>query len=301
MPCYSPLHGYRSALVTANGKRKISFSRSSGFSDLAMTVPCGQCIGCRIDRSRHWALRCVHESKAHVHNSFITLTYDDDHIPLRGSLDKSHLQKFFKRLRKKYGSFRYFASGEYGDYSDRPHYHVIIFGLDFLDDRYKHSTTGRGDVLYVSPSVTKIWGKGHVVISQFTYQTAAYTARYVVKKVTGKMSSEHYSRVCPFTGEIYQLVPEFALMSLRPGIGASWYNRFRDDVFPSDFLVHEGKKHPVPRYYTNKLKNEDVTTFKAINLKRKMALKNDVNSTPDRLYVREEVKKSKLNTLSRSL
>jgi len=302
MPCYSPLHGYKSKLTTANGRRAITFNRSAGFTDVALTVPCGVCIGCRIDRSREWAIRCVHEAKTHARSCFITLTYDDDHLPVNKSLDKTHLQKFFKRLRKKCGPFRYFASGEYGDKTERPHYHAIIFGLDFSEDRKRHSYNKQKQPIYKSQTLTETWGLGHCTIGAFSYQTAAYTARYVMKKRVGKHADDHYTRVDLSSGDIYNINPEFACMSLKPGIGSDWYDKFKKDAFPSDFLIVDGKKHPVPRYYADKLKKEDETLHKKIKIKRKLAQKLAAyHSTSWRLRTREECKKAQISRLTRSL
>ncbi|AXH74818.1 MAG: replication initiator protein [Microviridae sp.] len=302
MPCYSPLHGYSSRIRTANGKRKIVFNRSAGLSDMPLTVPCGVCIGCRIDKSRQWALRCVHESKMHLKNCFVTLTYDDDHLPVNSSLDKSELQLFFKTIRNRFGQFRYYAAGEYGENLGRPHYHLILFGLDFADDRKPYKKNPQGDQLYKSRSLTLAWGKGDVIISAFTYATAAYTARYVMKKVTGKLAPSHYSKVNPYTGEIVPVAPEFAVMSLRPGIGSDWYEKYKSDTFPSDFLVHQGKKHPVPRFYTEKLKKTDIELHGEIKSKRKQSqTENAANSTSDRLFIRETVKLSQIKSLKRNL
>lgn len=304
MPCFSPLYGYKSKHVSANGKRTITFSSKSGFSDLQMTVPCGQCIGCRIDRSRQWALRCVHESKLHTANSFVTLTYDENNVPPGHSLVKRDLQLFFKNLRYSHGQFRYFAAGEYGDQTKRPHYHVLLFGIDFRDDRKKHSQNKRGDALYTSESLTKTWGLGQSYIGEFNYASAAYTARYIMKKQLGKNSSESeaYTRYDSVTGELYQVEPEFCLMSRRPGLGSGWYDKYKKDAFPSDYLVHEGKKHPVPRFYYDKLKKSDPGQFDEISNKRKLArLLDKPNSTPDRLYTREVCKKAKLSLLKRTI
>lgn len=309
MPCYRPLHGYKSKTPTKNGKHTITFNPTRGFVDLPMTVPCGSCIGCRIDRSREWAIRCVHEAQLHPTSCFITLTYDDEHLPPGKTLVKEDLQKFLKRLRKNVGQFRYFACGEYGDTTHRPHYHAVIFGLDFTSpdpqlNRKKHSTNSRGDIIYTSPVLTKEWGLGHCSIGSFNYATAAYTARYVMKKQTGKNAhlSEIYQRLDEVTGELYQVNPAFACMSLKPGLGSAWYDKFKKDAFPSDFLVHQGKTHPVPRYYTNKLKESDLKTHKAIKNKRlEYREKHQSDNTRERLDVREECKASQLKTLSRSL
>lgn len=304
MPCYSPLQGYKSKYATPNGKHKITFNRAHGFVDIPMSVPCGQCIGCRIDRSREWAIRCVHEAQMHEHNCFITLTYDNEHLPPGNTLDKEELQRFLKRLRHHCGQFRYFACGEYGDETNRPHYHAVLFGLNFHEDRKVHSRNKQGDNCYISETLTEVWGNGHAYIGQFNYATAAYTARYVMKKQNGKNASEHemYQRLDIESGLLFQVQPTFAVMSLKPGLGSTWYDKYKKDAFPSDLLVYKGKTHPVPKYYVNKLEKEDKPTFKKIKNKRlKYRDENTANSTPDRLRVREDCKKAKIKTLTREL
>ncbi|AXH73280.1 MAG: replication initiator protein [Microviridae sp.] len=309
MPCYSPLYGYKSALVTKNGKRKVVFSRNKGFADLQMTVPCGQCIGCRIDRSRMWAIRCTHEAKLHEANSFITLTYDDEHLPHDNGLSKDHFQKFMKRLRFAIqpAFVRFFACGEYGDLNQRPHYHAVLFGYDFTYDRKVHSKKKKGEqeiIHYTSELLSKAWGMGRCTLTSFNYSAAAYTARYVMKKQNGKNALQHenYSRLNLSTGEIYQVQPEFALMSMRPGLGHGWYEKYKKDAFPSDFLIHEGKKHSVPRYYLDKLKKQNPEmAIKVTDKRKKMRLTTAADNTSDRLAVREECKKAQLSQLTRSL
>lgn len=248
----------------------------------------------------------------HSANSFITLTYDNEHLPADLSLNKRHVQLFMKKLRKNLSDrlgiqVRFYLTGEYGDQNYRPHYHLILFGYDFADDRKVHSKKTRGqktDILYKSDTLTKLWGMGHCSIGGFSYTTAAYTARYVMKKQNGQnaMQHENYSRLDPVTGELYQVLPEFSLMSRNPGIGSGWYEKYKADAFPSDFLIHEGKKHPVPRYYMDKLKKEDPDLAKQISHKRKSARESTAaNNTSDRLAVREECKKAQLSTLKRSI
>ncbi|AXH77265.1 MAG: replication initiator protein [Microviridae sp.] len=270
MACTSPLTAYKSRTVNPSGKRSLVFNSRSGFSDLPVIIPCGMCLGCRIQRARTWALRCVHESKGHTFNSFVTLTYDDQNLPGNEAIEKLTLQRFFKRLRKAGFVFRYFAAGEYGSASNRPHYHVIFFGIDFHEDRrlYKKSETGN---LYTSEQLTKIWGFGHAVIANFNYTTAQYVAKYIIGKKLGKDASDHpaYQRLDVSTGEIFQVSPEFVLMSRRPGIGSEWYDKYSTDAFPSDFLIHDGKKFSVPKYYVNKLEKTDEIMHKHIKKQRR--------------------------------
>lgn len=238
----------------------------------------------------------------HDASCFITLTYDDKHVPADYGLHKIHLQNFFKRVRNAGYIFRYFACGEYGDQSKRPHYHAILFGINFADDRKKHSVTNQQHILYTSQTLTDLWGKGHALLSEFSYQTAAYTARYVMKKQNGSNARQHenYKRLTN-DGELIQVQPEFALMSRNPGLGSSWFAKYKKDAFPSDYLVHQGKKHPVPRFYLDKLNVQDEKACIEIKQKRKLARKNDKDSTPQRLYDREICKLSKIKQLQRSL
>lgn len=287
MTCHSPLEGFRSA----SGKG-IAFNPKDGYRDLPMQVPCGQCLGCRIDKSRQWALRCVHESTLHELSSFVTLTYDNEHLPASGSLVKKHLQDFIKRLRRFHeyhtgNRFRFYACGEYGDIDGRPHYHAILFGIDFADKK-KH--TVRGDnIIWRSDKLNEIWGHGHCWLGNVSFQSAAYCARYVIKKIHGPEASAFYGG----------RVPEFSTMSTKPGIGAGWFAKYKSDAFPSDFLVHQGKKIPVPKFYTDKLTEKELKPIKAN--RRKKALDNAKNNTPERLAVRAEVLQSKISTLKRSI
>lgn len=210
--------------------------------------PCGQCLGCRLDYSLQWAIRCHHESTLYKQNSFLTLTYNDDHLPKDGSLKKSHVQKFIKKLRKEvYPTLiRYFGSGEYGEQFTRPHYHLIIFGYDFNDKTYFKSATPSNyfskkinTPLYISEKLSKIWDKGFHIIGEVNFQSAAYVARYVTKKVNGKDKDIWYD------GK----TPEFALMSRMPGIGKPWFDKYSNDCYPKDFVTINGRKFPTPRYY----------------------------------------------------
>jgi hypothetical protein len=112
-------------------------SRNKKGVDGTLELPCGQCIGCRLERSRQWAMRCLHESSLYDRNAFVTLTYDDEHLPPGGSLNYPDFQRFMKRLRKNSKSpIRFYMGGEYGESTLRPHFHVCLFGYDFPDKVY---------------------------------------------------------------------------------------------------------------------------------------------------------------------
>ena len=237
MPCYYPLKGYLSKSLTVNGKRGITFTASKGFTDKPMTIPCGQCIGCRLKYSAMWAARMVHESQLYDDNCFITLTYDDDHLPSDLSLRKRDFQLFMKRLRKRFSSdrIRFFHCGEYGENFGRPHYHACLFNFDFPD---RELFSIRNDVrLYTSDILTDIWGKGMCSVGDVTFDSAAYVARYVTKKVTGDLADDHYQSVDLDTGEITWRQPEYTTMSRRPGIGRDWYDKYGAATHHDDFIV----------------------------------------------------------------
>ena len=225
MPCYSPLKGF-----VNKESGGIVFKRSK-IAGAEMEVACGQCLGCRLDRSREWAARIVHEAQLYDDNCFITLTYDDEHLPKDGSLDKSHFQKFMKRLRKRFSDrkIRYYHCGEYGDQLDRPHYHACLFNFDFMDKELLKERDG--NFLFVSQTLHELWPYGFSTVGELTFQSAAYCARYVLKKVNGVLSQDHYLR-CDENGVAYWLQPEYTTMSRRPGIGRDWYEKYKEDVHP---------------------------------------------------------------------
>lgn len=299
MPCYKPLDAWRTTETTSNGKKAIAFKKSP-ITTTPLTLPCGQCIGCKLDRSLVWAIRCVHEAQLHTQNSFITLTYAPEHLPSDGSLTKSHFQKFVKRLRKSrsHQTIRYFMCAEYGENFSRPHYHACLFGTDFPDKSPIREC--EGIILYNSKTLDELWGYGMTSIGDVTFETAAYTARYITKKITGKNADDHYTTTCEYTGNIINLQPEYTNMSLRPGIGKDWYNKYKTDLYPSDFAIYKNKRIKIPRYYDNIMELEG-GDLESIKLKRKQeARKHLKENTPERLAVRENVKLLKYKQLTRS-
>ena len=321
MPCYEPLTAYRHAdpsKVTKKGKRKLTFNRSKGFVDAPIKLPCGQCIGCKLERSRQWAIRCAHEAQLYQNNCFITLTYRDDDLPEGGTLVPRDWTLFLKKLRKQFQGLepvlrvvkgvekttfpiRFFACGEYGEKKLRPHYHACLFNFDFPDKRL-HKVE-RDQSLYTSESLDKIWGNGFAVIGSVTFESAAYVARYITKKITGEQANGEYERFNIETGEIHTVEPEFVRMSRRPGLAADWYKRYRGDVYPSDSIVLRGRgKMRPPKYYDTLLEREDEAAFGAIKRGRvRQAMKHADNNTPDRLKVRREIQEIKYGRLVRGL
>ncbi len=297
MTCFSPLKGFEN--IEEGG---IVFKRSS-LAGKPMEVACGQCLNCRINKSKEWAARIVHESQMHQENTFVTLTYDEKNLPSDGSLNKEHFQKFMKRLRKRHEetTIRYFHCGEYGEGLQRPHYHACIFGIDF-NDRVAFSASN--DVTtYVSEELTEIWGKGFTTCGDLNYQTAAYTARYIMKKVNGARAHDHYTKLNLATGELYQIQPEYITMSLKPGIGKPFYEKFKTDFFPADECPVPGKGvyKSVPRYYEQIYANEDPDTYAEVKKRRELYRKEHENEyTHQRLMDKYKVKKAQLSQLKRS-
>ena len=253
-----------------------------------------------------WAVRCYHESQLHDRNMFITLTYDDDHVPWSSvtgeqTLVKRDLQLFWKRLRKYFAKqgvkIRYFGAGEYGDQTSRPHYHAIVFGCD-MDDKqyYKHSDLGFP--YFISDTLDKIWSKGQCTVADVSVDTCAYVARYVVKKQNGILGKEKYEGI----------EKEFSVMSRRPGIGADWFKRFKSDVYPSDDVVildgQRARHFPTPRYYDNLLGFSDPKLLDFIKQRRIDSIcqenKEDVWNV-DRMKSKEAVKKAQLSFCKRSV
>lgn len=199
-------------------------------------VPCGQCVACRLNHARMWSIRCMHESKSYVNNIFLTLTYNNDNLPNGGTLVKSDLQKFFKRLRK-HKKFRYYACGEYGDESKRPHYHAIMFGLSSDDLKL----------------IQDCWQYGFVYIGDVTVDSCNYVASYVVKKQRGKKAVEYYENL--------GIEPEFAVMSRNPGIGKKFAEKNLDNMLNRGYVTAKGVKYSVPQYYKNMKPRDIITDF----------------------------------------
>lgn len=207
-----------------------------------------------------------------------------------------------KRLRKHYGTkIRYFHCGEYGDDERRPHYHAIIFNHDFSDKLYKQQSN-TGHRLYTSDTLNMIWGLGFCLIGDVTFDSAAYVARYITKKVTGDDSNDHYLAYHHSTGDALQLSPEYTTMSRRPGIGKNWLDKYTSDIYNADFVVINGRKMRAPKFYDTQFElSNPAEMLKLKGKRKKTGLKHADNNTLRRLQTRERVKKSQIEFLERSL
>lgn len=300
-------------------------------------LPCGQCIGCRLEYSAQWAMRCILEAKQWKHNHFVTLTYDENHVPSmldtnsegnlihKKLLDKEYkvfpdtgelvelqtlhkpdLQKFMKDLRAhyrydyKHTGIRFYRCGEYGEETQRPHYHLILFNLPVFDLR-PYFINKQHEQIYISDYLQKIWGKGIVTVGEVTYQSRAYVARYIMKKQTGKNKS-------------YIREPEFTEMSTRPGIGKDYFDKHAAEIYKNDEIVFRARldaavrKKP-PRYF-DKLYDQ-IEPDKLSDIKKERRTRAQENrdrkqlhttlSPMQQLKVAERNMIAKSNTLKRSL
>lgn len=262
-------------------------------------VPCGHCLNCRLERARQWAVRCVHEASLHDENSFITLTYNKEHLPKDMSVRKSEMQDFMRKLRYKYAEkkIRFYGCGEYGEKLGRPHYHICLFGIDFDDKvllykQFGHKRrfkVGFDFSLYTSKKLEDVWSKGFVTIGELNSYTAGYTARYCMKRITGLKAAGHYN------GRL----PEFALMSRKPGIAYEWFKNFKGDVYPKDFFTIRGKRQKPPRFYDYLLEKAEPELLKKIKEKREDNIKESVHGL--RLRQMEKYKELVIKNLKRNL
>ncbi|UPW41049.1 replication initiator protein [Sigmofec virus UA08Rod_5667] len=333
MSCFHPITAFdvTPKYFTVNERRKIVFQVSSPLHEQlaregrVLQLPCGQCIGCRLEYSRQWANRCLLEKSYHDSSFFVTLTYDDAHVPKTFSVDEEtgevlspamtlrsrHLQLFLKLVRRHFpdDNIRFFGCGEYGTYSLRPHYHLILFGLH-LNDLVTYSKSPLGFQYFNSESLSRCWidgqtgeSRGYVVVGDVSWDSCAYVARYLLKKQKGA------------TAEIYKklnIEPEFSRMSRKPGIGRQFYDdhpeiwRFNQINLKGD---SGGRSFPHPLYLRRLFEIDD--PFGAFELSEKRKLnaisKNILKSTLtdndyyDILKIEEESKQRRLKSLFREV
>lgn len=304
MACYHLITAYYSKNTNASGKRSLVFNPSQALHpDTPVQIPCGQCVGCRLERSRQWAMRCLHEASLYDDNCFITLTFSPEALSKREnpmSLDVRDWQLFMKKLRKKYGKkIRFFHCGEYGEQNRRPHYHACIFNFDFPDKKLWKISNGCR--LYTSEILNTLWPYGFSTIGDVTFESAAYCARYIMKKVNGQKAEEHYEWVDEETGEIRPLKPEYTTMSRRPGIAKDWFDKYKSDIYPSDYITVNGKKCRPPKFYDVQLEKNYPFEFDEIKDKRLRKInQNDPENSDERLEVKEKISKIRANRLKRN-
>lgn len=296
MPCYGPLTGYRPK-ATANDKRLV-FRKSDSETGVGIKIPCGRCSGCKLEHSRQWAVRCMHEKRLHDKSCFVTLTYDDAHLPPGGTLVLEHYQNFMKRLRDRFGpGIRFFGCGEYGEKSLRPHYHLLLLNTDFADKR--PIKTGPEYNLYASATLSQLWTMGNHALGDVNFHSAAYVARYCMKKITGDKAKAHYN------GRL----PEFITMSRRPGLGTGYFEKYTDELINHDNCIVNGHAAALPRFYDGKLEpllKTHTALYTGIELlkikrRRKLTWASRADNSVSRLRIREVVALAKLQQKARSI
>lgn len=307
------------------GKRAILFSeKESLYAPNAIKLPCGQCIGCRLEKSRQWALRCMHEASRYQANAFVTLTFNDENLPDDLSVKPRDWQLYMKRLRKRVGSgIRYYMAGEYGELCrncarqrcacicetyveglGRPHYHGILFNYDYGDKVLWK--TKNGNPLYVSKTLEKDWQNGFAVLGNVTFESAAYVARYVMKKVTGVPAASHYERLNAETGELLTVKKEFNNMSRGSkilqtgGIGKGWIEKYHPETYPVDNVVMRGREMRPSRFYDNWYEKHFPDVYEIVKLGREKKARR-MDSSVYALQAKELVLNNRLAMLKRNV
>lgn len=280
MPCNQPLPAWRTKAPGESGRLGVTFTHQLADTSLKLEIPCGRCIGCRLERARGWAVRILHEAKLHTHNHFVTLTYDDASLPstVQGlpTLQPEHFTRFMKRLRQAQhrrlsgegptapsphplphrpsagyiptGGIRYYQCGEYGETTSRPHHHAILFNLYLPDLKpIRLTRTKNAHALYTSEWLERIWTHGMISVGRVSFETAAYVAAYVTKKITGPKAESHYRG----------RVPEYSTMSRRPGIGSRFAAQYEDEIYSNDSVIIRGIEMRPPKAYDRALEGRN--------------------------------------------
>lgn len=309
MTCFHPITAFRGALNPKTGLRAIVFNPSNGSMDDCLKIPCGQCLGCRLEKARQWAIRIMHESQEAGTSRFLTLTYNNEHLPKNASLNKRDIVLFMKKLRKYMDKYqinvRFFQCGEYGENLSRPHHHVALFlssangnernlrelcerrfGL-FGDEIKLDRRTNPQHVLYTSMTLEKMWGNGFVTIGQLTEDSASYVAKYVTKKMNGAKAPYHYGK----------RMPEYVTMSRRPGIGREWLLKYANDVKAIDGCLSKNFRLKPPRYYDNLY---DVIDPEDLKLRKEKRIANVKELSHLQLKAKEKLLKTRYKEFKRS-
>lgn len=281
MGCDHPLTAWGSQEIGSKGKRLITFQRNKALNPCnPMKLPCGQCMGCRLEHARQWAIRCMHEQRLSNASEFVTLTYDNDNLPDNGTLVRRDPQLFMKRLRKEYGNgIRFYGCGEYGARTNRPHYHLLLFNHMFADRKFLRRSADGNDY-FVSDSCQRLWPVGASLLADVTFQSCAYVAGYVTDKMSGEKADDWYQ------GRL----PEFSMMSRRPGIGTGWFERFGSHAYEFDSVIVNEREVRPPRFYDKLFDLIDTKRLSEIKRKRRRAaLRQKADNTSARRHVKEQV------------
>ena len=287
MPCYYPVNCYRFSVPNQRGTRPLLHTLKSAEASGELFEPavrcCGMCRGCRLEVARQKAMRCVLESSRYERNCWLTLTYDDDHLPKDNSINYDDVKNFWKRFRdrKGYPKIKYFVAGEYGEKRSRPHYHACLFNWDFDDKKYLKESYG-GDDLFTSRDLESIWQNGDCYLGAITFESAAYTARYTMDKRVGPDAEAFYRRL--------GVRPETSWTS--KGLGKTWLDEFCSDIYPKDFVTMRGVKLRPPAYFDKLLMRIDPDLMGVVKRQREEFLKlnnSKINFELRDVYVSKDV------------
>lgn len=284
MSCYHPIDAWKRGKDIRFEQPGNNETAMAAFGWEKVQIPCGQCIGCRLEYSRQWAIRIVKEAEKYKQNYFVTLTYDPQNVPLQTvvneetgevttgmTLVKKDMQNFMKRLRRKLEyekgdhNIRFYGCGEYGSEHGRPHYHICIMNLQIPMSWLKEWKKSPAGMIYQCEEIEKLWGKGFITVGAVTWESAAYVARYMMKKAKGKEALWEYKS----QGK----APEFTLMSRKPGIAREWYEEHKNEIYKNDemFIPKKGgaRKVKPPRYYDKLFDIENPERMAEIKRNRK--------------------------------
>lgn len=355
MPCFKPI----AAVQPFPGAQPLLYGPVKTHGHLRpihgrIDLPCNDCIGCFRRTSLEWACRCVHEAQMHRYNAYITLTYDDEHLPENNSLQHRDYVLFMKALRNQIArhnqnlllsppplrgaraggksklktilsnylqenindasgapqkavahllpsEIKFYMAGEYGELYGRPHYHSLLFGVDFADKTYLGKTKA-GEKIYRSYTLEKLWPYGYSSIGAVTFNSAAYISRYIMKKRRGDGNTENYEILDLETGEIYIKKKEYNCMSRAEGIGKAWLEEFKPDVYTRDRVITKtGRELRPPRYYDKLYKKMDAAHLEHLKHARELeARAQKEHHTPERLAVQETVAKAQARFQTRN-
>lgn len=259
MPCYHPQAAWQSRELASTRRFGVTFRFADAWKDRPINLPCGKCIGCRIRRANEWGTRCMNELRGWPGPSaFITLTYDNDHLPPGGTLEKQDLQRFWKRLRKHGHTVRYFACGEYGEETDRPHYHAVVFGY-WPSHRVQHPSK-RAVPMFRSRELEQLWPAGQSYFSAVTRENATYVAKYTLGKYDDKGQLKDFG----------SRQPPFLTMSTHPGIGANYAREHARALIRHDGVrLKGGRLAALPRYYEKVIARQDPESISGLKTRRR--------------------------------
>lgn len=282
MPCFHPIPARE--LAPGNIRLRVHPTAATHW------LPCGTCLGCRDAETATWALRLKHEARSHSHNTFLTLTYDDDNLP--EGLQITDMQRFWKRLRKAVPEkFKHFYCGEYGDRTKRPHYHAAVMGLNPIGDEKKWDNES-----HTSAKLNEIWGNGIVTTAELTPARMAYVAGYVLKKAGYKR--QHFL-IQGEDGIPIEVQAPFRRMS--QGIGRQWLGKYQEDL-KHGYVQTDERKQRIPRYYRDILDKQN--PHLAAYIKQNLDDERQMRPPPDRernkaaeIIRTQQIKRAKRNKI----